>query len=154
MQEFKCSFLFGVFVCLSLTRLTACLPACLVLSCLFFSLHLHHCLTLAMSAPNATALPGRGRFWDGEQPTCGDLQCHGNGVCVPLGQSTVCECRLGYAGEFCRDTVNEALSLKLTLGVMAVLLGVIFAAFLFAKLRQRRKAQIRYLTEALIQHNT
>ncbi|KAL2087738.1 hypothetical protein ACEWY4_016566 [Coilia grayii] len=124
--------------------LPACLPAW---SCLFFSLHLHHCLTLAMSAPNATALPGRGRFWDVEQPTCGDLQCHGNGVCVPLGQSTVCECRLGYAGEFCRDTVNEALSLKLTLGVMAVLLGVIFAAFLFAKLRQRRKAQIRKATE-------
>ncbi|XP_063068308.1 delta-like protein C [Engraulis encrasicolus] len=100
------------------------------------------------SAPNVTASPVEGRFfWNVELPTCGDLQCHSNGECVTHGETTVCECRLGYVGEFCRDTVNEALSLKLTLGTLAIILGILLAAFLFAKLRQKKKAQIRQATD-------
>lgn len=98
---------------------------------------------MAMETSTTAPLQRDGRFWDVKVPTCGDIQCHGNGVCVTSDKASVCECRLGYTGQFCRDTVNEALSIPLSLGVLAVIFGIIILAFVFAKLRQKRKAQIR-----------
>lgn len=79
-------------------------------------------------------------------PTCGETQCNGHGTCVtPVGGGTelVCNCALGYQGEFCEDTVNGALSVPLTVSVIAVILGVIILAFIIAKMRQRQKKKRR-----------
>uniref|UniRef100_A0A665XAN1 Si:dkey-88l16.3 n=1 Tax=Echeneis naucrates TaxID=173247 RepID=A0A665XAN1_ECHNA len=73
-------------------------------------------------------------------PTCRQTQCSNHGSCVvPLGGGAglVCECDLGYRGESCEDTVNGSLSLPLTLSVVAVIIGILILAFIFAKLRQR-----------------
>lgn len=125
---------------ISLSLASTRLPACLVLPC---CVYLDPCPAMAMSASTTAPVQRAGRFWNVEQPTCGGLQCHGNGKCVNHGVATVCECRLGYTGEFCRDTVNEALSIPLSLGVLGCIIGVVLLAFLFAKLRQKRNAQIR-----------
>ncbi|KAK9532748.1 hypothetical protein VZT92_010119 [Zoarces viviparus] len=80
-------------------------------------------------------------------PTCGETRCNDHGTCVPPpggGASLVCNCDLGYQGEFCEDTVNGSLSLPLTLGVLAVIFGVLILAFLCAKLRQKQKKRKRY----------
>lgn len=50
----------------------------------------------------------------------------------------MCSCDLGYQGEACEDTVNGALSLPLTLSVLAVIFGVLMVAFLVAKITQKR----------------
>lgn len=81
-------------------------------------------------------------------PTCGETQCNSHGTCEmpPGGGATlVCNCRLGYQGEFCQDTVNGSLSLPLTLSVLAVIIGLLIIAFIFAKLRQKQKRQRRTL---------
>lgn len=83
---------------------------------------------------------------DYSMPTCGDTQCNSHGTCemTPGGGATlVCNCRLGYQGEFCQDTVNGSLSLPLTLSVLAVIIGLLIIAFIFAKVRQKQKRQRR-----------
>ncbi|XP_041937355.1 neurogenic locus notch homolog protein 3-like isoform X2 [Alosa sapidissima] len=104
--------------------------------------------TLPPSSFTTASLQREGRFWlDVTLPTCGNLRCNGNGVCVTRDAAEGCDCRLGYTGQFCRDTVNEAVSVSLLLGVLAVIFGIIAAAFIFAKLRQKRKAQLRKATD-------
>ncbi|XP_048091100.1 neurogenic locus notch homolog protein 3-like [Alosa alosa] len=103
---------------------------------------------LPLSSFTTASLQREGRFWlDVTLPTCGNLRCNGNGVCVTRDAAEGCDCRLGYTGQFCRDTVNEAVSVSLLLGVLAVIFGIIAAAFIFAKLRQKRKAQLRKATD-------
>ncbi|XP_071397976.1 fibropellin-1-like [Centroberyx affinis] len=90
--------------------------------------------------------PPRPRGIDFSLPTCGETRCHGRGTCtVPPGGGAglVCDCMLGYRGESCEDTVNEAVSLPLTLGVLAVIVGLVLMAFIFAKVRQKQKKRLR-----------
>lgn len=79
-------------------------------------------------------------------PTCGETQCNAHGTCVPApggGTELVCECALGYRGQFCEETVNGALSVPLTVSVIAVILGMLILAFIVAKIRQRQKKNRR-----------
>lgn len=98
-----------------------------------------------MSTSAAPVAP-QGRGIDYSLPTCGETQCNAHGTCVsPPGGGTglVCECNLGYRGQFCEDTVNGELSVPLTASVIAVILGVIILAFIIAKIRQRQKKNLR-----------
>ncbi|XP_035523397.1 sushi, von Willebrand factor type A, EGF and pentraxin domain-containing protein 1-like [Morone saxatilis] len=101
-----------------------------------------------MSNPVPPPLP---RGIDYDLPTCGDTLCNSQGTCArPHGGGTdfVCDCKLGYQGEHCEDTVNGALNIPLTLSVLAVIFGLLIFAFIFAKLRQRqKKRQRRHLAE-------
>lgn len=96
---------------------------------------------------SSLAPPPQPRGVDFSLPTCGETQCNGRGTChVPMGGGAgglVCVCRLGYKGEWCEDTVNESLSVSLTLGVLAFIIGIIIIAFLFAKIRQKQKRNRR-----------
>lgn len=95
--------------------------------------------------------PPQPRGIDLSLPTCGDTQCNSHGTCVlPPGGGTdlVCECELGYRGESCDDTVNGALSLPLTLSVLAVILGLLIIAFIAAKMRQKQKKRNRRINAA------
>lgn len=87
------------------------------------------------------------RHIDSGLPTCGELQCNSHGTCVPPlddgGTALVCQCDLGYQGEFCDGTVNGALSLPLTLSVLAVIIGLLILAFIVAKMRQKQKKRQR-----------
>lgn len=74
---------------------------------------------------------------------CSAERCNGRGECVTVNGLAACDCMLGYRGVTCRETVNGGLSVPLTLGCLGVLCGLIFLAFLFAYLRQKRKAKIR-----------
>ncbi|XP_068191455.1 zonadhesin-like [Antennarius striatus] len=94
--------------------------------------------------------PPRPRGIDYNLPTCGETQCNGYGTCVIPpggGGDLVCECNLGYGGEFCEDTVNGALSVPLTVSVIAVIIGLLIVAFILAKLRQRQKRKQRQKLE-------
>ncbi|KAM4527158.1 uncharacterized protein PAE49_024108 [Odontesthes bonariensis] len=89
-------------------------------------------------------------------PTCRDTQCSGHGSCVaPSGGGTnlVCDCDLGYQGDTCEDTVNGALSLPLSISVVAVIVGLLIIAFVFAKLRQRQKKSQRKRLAATHDYN-
>lgn len=96
----------------------------------------------------STAFPApQPRGIDYSLPTCGETRCNDHGTCAaPPGGGTdwVCNCELGYQGEFCDDTVNGALSLPLTLSVLAVIIGLVIMAFIFAKMRQKQKKRNRY----------
>ncbi|KAM9338209.1 uncharacterized protein ABDE67_017770 isoform 1-T2 [Symphorus nematophorus] len=90
--------------------------------------------------------PPQPRGIDLSLPTCGETQCNSHGKCVvPPGGGTglVCDCELGYRGTACEDTVNGALSVPLTLSVLAVIIGLLIMAFIFAKLRQKQKKKHR-----------
>ncbi|XP_061657563.1 meprin A subunit beta-like [Syngnathoides biaculeatus] len=108
-----------------------------------------HCsfLTSTSHTTMATAHPQpRPRGIDYSLPTCGEVRCNGRGICVlpPGGGSGfACECDLGYLGQSCEKTFNGSISLPLTLGVVAVLIGVVILAFVFAKLRQKQKQRKR-----------
>lgn len=108
--------------------------------CILPSFHLHSStMTTLAPAPQPRGI-------DLSLPTCGQTQCNSHGTCVvPPGGGTdlVCECELGYRGESCEDTVNGALSLPLTLSVLAVIIGVLTIAFIAAKIRQRQKKRNR-----------
>ncbi|CAL8318104.1 unnamed protein product [Lota lota] len=79
--------------------------------------------------------------------TCGETQCYGRGTCrAPVaggGGGLFCDCMLGYKGERCEDTVNESLSVYLTLGVLAIIVGFFLTAFLCAKIRQKQNRRKR-----------
>ncbi|CAL8280069.1 unnamed protein product [Merluccius merluccius] len=97
---------------------------------------------MALSLATSLAPPPQPRGLDLSLPTCGDDQCNSRGTCkVPMGGGggLVCDCVLGYKGEWCEDTVNESLSVSLTLGVLTFILGILLIAFIFAKVRQRQK---------------
>ncbi|XP_040914318.1 uncharacterized protein LOC121195125 [Toxotes jaculatrix] len=97
----------------------------------------------AMSTPFPLLQP---RGIDHSLPTCRETQCSNHGDCVgPSGGGTVliCECDLGYQGEFCEDTVNGALNVPLTLSVLGVIVGLLILAFIVAKLRRKQKKKRR-----------
>lgn len=98
------------------------------------------------SAMSVSELLPQPRAVDHNQPTCGETKCNSHGTCeVPPGGggAMVCNCRLGYQGEFCEDTVNGNLSLPLTLSVLAIVIGLLVIGFIVAKLSQKRKRQRR-----------
>lgn len=98
-----------------------------------------------MSTSTAPVAP-QPRGIDFHLPTCGEIQCNSHGTCVPPqggGTELVCDCILGYRGQFCEETVNGALSVPLTVSVIAVLLGLLILAFIVAKIRQRQKKNRR-----------
>ncbi|KAM8827599.1 uncharacterized protein AB9W97_003983 isoform 2-T2 [Spinachia spinachia] len=95
--------------------------------------------------------PPQPRGIDYSLPTCGQTQCNDRGTCVPSmggGARLVCDCDLGYQGEFCEDTVNGSLSLPLTLSVLAVIIGLLIVAFILAKIRRKQKKRNRKHLEA------
>ncbi|MED6248951.1 hypothetical protein ATANTOWER_007373 [Ataeniobius toweri] len=78
--------------------------------------------------------------------TCRESQCNSHGHCVaPPGGDTglICECDLGYDGESCEKTFNGNLSVPLTTGIIAVMVGLVILAFILTKLRQRQKKNKR-----------
>ncbi|KAF3702199.1 hypothetical protein EXN66_Car017887 [Channa argus] len=75
-------------------------------------------------------------------PSCGEIHCNSRGTCVvpPGGDSQlVCNCKLGYQGNSCEDTINGALSVPLTLSVLAVIVCVVVLAFAVAKWKRNKK---------------
>lgn len=60
------------------------------------------------------------------------------------GSDLLCDCNLGYQGDFCEYTINGALSVPLMLSVLGVLIGLVTLAFVVAKLRQKKKKKQRY----------
>lgn len=100
------------------------------------------------SSTMTTSLPPpESRGVDYSLLTCGETKCSGHGACkVPLGGSVgfVCDCDLGYRGQFCENTVNGALSVTLTLSVLALLIGGLIVAFILAKMKQKHKKRKRY----------
>ena len=96
-----------------------------------------------MSSP----VPPQPRGIDYNLPTCGETRCNSHGRCENSpdgGIELVCECDLGYQGSSCEDTVNGALSVPLTLSVLAVIIGLLILAFIVAKVRQKQKKRNRY----------
>lgn len=87
------------------------------------------------------------------QPTCDEALCNGRGSCVVVDGRTGCDCWLGYQGVHCGESVNESLSLPLTLGVVIFLAACIILAFVWARLRQRQKAQRRKEFSTLTEGN-
>ncbi|KTG04172.1 hypothetical protein cypCar_00024762 [Cyprinus carpio] len=71
---------------------------------------------------------------------CDDIICK-YGRCVLVNGEPTCECKLGYIGDTCNETINDALSVPLTLGVLAFLIGFIILLFGLAFFRQRQKAK-------------
>ncbi|XP_037548227.1 neurogenic locus notch homolog protein 4-like [Nematolebias whitei] len=78
--------------------------------------------------------------------TCRDAQCGSHGTCVASpggGTKFVCDCDLGYKGEFCEGTFNGALSVPLTVSVLVIVVGLVILAIVIAKLQQKRKKKLR-----------
>ncbi|TRZ03929.1 hypothetical protein DNTS_015537, partial [Danionella cerebrum] len=69
-----------------------------------------------------------------------DVTCQ-YGSCVLVNEEPVCECMLGYTGETCHETINEALNVPLTLGVLAIILGSIVLFFTIAFVRRKQKVK-------------
>ncbi|RXN30582.1 low-density lipo receptor-related 2-like protein [Labeo rohita] len=65
------------------------------------------------------------------------------GRCVLVDEQPTCECKLGYIGETCNETINDALAVPLTLGILAVIIGFIILCFGLAFFRQKQKARKR-----------
>lgn len=73
---------------------------------------------------------------------CADIICK-YGRCVLVDGKPSCECKLGYVGDTCDETINDALSVPLTLGILAFIIGFIILFFGMAFFRQRQKAKMR-----------
>ncbi|XP_042588123.1 meprin A subunit beta-like [Cyprinus carpio] len=73
---------------------------------------------------------------------CADIICK-YGRCVLVDGKASCECKLGYVGDTCDETINDALSVPLTLGILAFIIGFIILFFGMAFFRQRQKAKMR-----------
>ncbi|XP_034048704.1 protein crumbs homolog 2-like isoform X2 [Thalassophryne amazonica] len=101
----------------------------------------------------STAFPlPKPRGIDLNLPTCGETLCHGRGTCkiLPGGSGEyVCDCNLGYQGQFCEGTVNGELSLPLTLSVLTVIVGLLILAIILAKVRQWQKKNYSAVTPSL-----
>ncbi|KAI3362051.1 hypothetical protein L3Q82_012395, partial [Scortum barcoo] len=114
-------------------------------SCSSSSAALSSAPSSTMASPLPTVQP---RGIDHSLPTCGETRCNDHGTCVVPpgggGADLVCECKLGYRGESCEETVNGALSLPLTLSVLAVIIGLLIMVCIFAKIRQKQKKRKRY----------
>lgn len=98
------------------------------------------------SAMEISLPPVQPRGTDLSWPTCRDTQCGSHGTCVaPPGGGTkfVCDCDLGYKGEFCKGTFNGALSVPLTTSVLVVIVGLVILAFVIAKLRRKQQKKLR-----------
>ncbi|XP_022536950.1 meprin A subunit alpha [Astyanax mexicanus] len=93
-----------------------------------------------MSSLNSDPVRDR---WSQSVMDCGAVRCNGHGDCVTVDGLPECDCMLGYRGVTCRETVNGGLSVPLTLGCLGFLCGLIIMAFVFAYLRQKRKAKLR-----------
>lgn len=94
-----------------------------------------------MSAPATIPLDKEG----GESHhliTCDHVICQ-YGRCVLVNGESSCECNLGYTGDTCNETINEALSVPLTLGVLVFIIGIIILIFGLAFFRQSQKAKKR-----------
>lgn len=74
--------------------------------------------------------------------TCANVKCS-HGRCVMVNRMAICECKLGYMGDTCSDTINEALSLPLTLGTLVCIIAFLFLIFVLAFVRQRQKIKQR-----------
>lgn len=106
------------------------------------------------AAPTAVAMGGQqGVAGALVQPTCDEALCNGRGSCVIVDDRTGCDCLLGYQGLDCGESVNQSLSLPLTLGVLVVLVACIILAFVWARLRQTQKAQRRKEFSSLTEGN-
>ncbi|XP_076875731.1 uncharacterized protein LOC143525546 [Brachyhypopomus gauderio] len=90
--------------------------------------------------PILTTEPLKSAVLDRTQMVCRVERCHDRGECVMLNGLPACDCMLGYKGHSCMETVNGGLSIPLTLGFLACVLAFIILAFVFAFVRQRRKA--------------
>lgn len=73
---------------------------------------------------------------------CADIICK-YGRCVLMDGKPTCECMLGYIGDTCNETINNSLSVPLTLGFLAFIIGFIILFFGMAFFRQRQKAKKR-----------
>ncbi|KAJ8007521.1 hypothetical protein DPEC_G00118360 [Dallia pectoralis] len=81
-----------------------------------------------------------GVAWSLDLQSCSAQLCHGYGQCVKntvKNTERTCECLLGYRGDFCQETVNGAISVPLTLGVLAFIMGIIIIAAFLASINQR-----------------
>lgn len=74
--------------------------------------------------------------------TCASDKCI-QGRCVVVNGVPACECKLGYMGDTCNETINKALSLPLTLGTLVFLIAFTTVIFLLAFIRQKQKAMQR-----------
>lgn len=80
-------------------------------------------------------------------PSCGETRCNSRGKCVlPAdgGDKLRCDCKLGYQGSFCEQTINGSLSVTLTLSILSIILFLVILAFVIAKLRRRKKKEHWY----------
>ncbi|CAN9504996.1 unnamed protein product [Ophioblennius macclurei] len=104
-----------------------------------------------MSTPPSAAPPPRGLGFNVDEAaaaSCGALHCNGHGTCPGAVPPAACDCHLGYAGQFCENTVNGSLSAPLSLSVVVVIVGLLILAFVVAKLRQRQKQERRRRVDA------
>ncbi|KAG1971048.1 hypothetical protein F2P79_002316 [Pimephales promelas] len=101
-------------------------------------------MSLGMSAPSTSPLD-KGDGVSRLLVACEHVVCQ-YGRCVLFNGEPSCECTLGYTGDSCDETINEALSVPLTVGVLVVIVGFIVLFFGMAFFRQRLKAKKRKKT--------
>ncbi|KAK7120148.1 hypothetical protein R3I94_020235 [Phoxinus phoxinus] len=101
-------------------------------------------MSLGMSALSTSPLDEEGGV-SRRLVACEHVICQ-YGRCVLANGEPSCECTLGYTGDSCDETINEALSVPLTVGVLVVIVGFIVLFFGMAFLRQRQKAKKRKKT--------
>ncbi|XP_077099356.1 uncharacterized protein LOC143750288 isoform X3 [Siphateles boraxobius] len=98
-------------------------------------------MSLGMSAPSTSPLDKGGV----SLVACEHVICQ-YGRCVLANGKPSCECTLGYTGDSCDETINEAVSVPLTVGVLVIIVGFIVLFFGMAFFRQRQKAKKRKQT--------
>uniref|UniRef100_A0A3B3QJP4 Si:dkey-88l16.3 n=1 Tax=Paramormyrops kingsleyae TaxID=1676925 RepID=A0A3B3QJP4_9TELE len=70
-----------------------------------------------------------------DSQSCDAELCHGHGHCVYLTGETRCYCISGYGGPFCENKLGGSAAVLVTLGVVAVLVGVFGVALFIYKKR-------------------
>ncbi|XP_048874547.1 low-density lipoprotein receptor-related protein 2 isoform X29 [Brienomyrus brachyistius] len=70
-----------------------------------------------------------------DSQSCNAELCHGHGRCVFLTGETSCDCMSGYGGPFCENKFGGSAAALVTLGVVAVFLGVVGVTFFIYKKR-------------------
>ncbi|KAJ8381103.1 hypothetical protein SKAU_G00018810 [Synaphobranchus kaupii] len=76
---------------------------------------------------------------------CDDQLCHEHGKCVQQNGETICECLMGYSGEFCQDGIIASLRTPLTYGAIALVTGIIVVGIILA-VKKRNSALRRART--------